>query len=87
MLKKLYDRSNLWFAIFWIVLYCVLMSLGDAFSVMLGVEKSVTLAVVLSLCLLLFLFLRKNYLLETYGICRAKASSRSIMPPSPALCS
>lgn len=79
MLKKLYDKSNMWFAILWIALYCVLMSLGDSISVALGVQKSVTFAVGLSLSILLFLFLRKNDLLDAYGICRAKASARFML--------
>ena len=45
MLKKLYDKSKIWFAVVWIVAYCVLMSAGDALSAILGVEKSVTSAI------------------------------------------
>ena len=45
MLKKLYDKSKIWFAVVWIVAYCVLMSVGDALSAAVGLEKSVTLAV------------------------------------------
>lgn len=60
MLKKLYDQSKLCFALMWIVGYCVLMSVGDALSAVLGVEKSVTLAVGLGFSAILLLFLRKN---------------------------
>ncbi len=28
ILKKLYDKSKIWFAVSWIVAYCVLMSVG-----------------------------------------------------------
>ena len=44
-LKKLYDKSPLWFAVAWIIAYCVLMSVGDALSALLGIDKSVTLVV------------------------------------------
>ena len=56
MLKKLYDKSNILFAILWIVAYCVLMSLGDALSAMVGVEKSVTVVVGFLLSAVLWLF-------------------------------
>ena len=37
-MKKLYEKSKIGFAVTWIIAYCVLMSAGDAFSGMLGVE-------------------------------------------------
>ena len=39
MLKRLYDKSKIWFAIIGIIAYCALMSVGDYFSVLIGVEK------------------------------------------------
>ena len=56
MLKKLYQKSEIWFAVVWIVAYCVLMSVGDGLSAMVGVEKSVTLAVAIALSVVLLLF-------------------------------
>ncbi len=79
MLKKLYDKSKIWFAVTWIISYCVLFSLGDGISSALGVEKSVTLVVGLGLSMLLFLFLKKWDLLENYGITLSKASPRSML--------
>ncbi len=79
MLKKLYDKSQIWFAVAWIIAYCVLLSAGDSLSAMVGVEKSVTLAVGLILCAVLFCFLRGSNLLKTYGFCRPKASARSML--------
>ena len=79
MLKKLYDKSQIWFAVAWIIAYCVLMSVGDGLSAMLGVEKSITLAVGLALSILLLLFLKKHHLFEAYGLCRSKAKARSML--------
>ena len=59
MLKKLYDKSKIWFAILWIIAYCVLMSVGDAISAWIGIEKLVTLAVGVLLSAILLLFLAK----------------------------
>lgn len=57
MLKKLYDKSSIWFAVAWIITYCVLMSVGDSLSATVGIEKSVTLSVGIILLSVLVLFL------------------------------
>ncbi|MBQ8260303.1 MAG: CPBP family intramembrane metalloprotease, partial [Clostridia bacterium] len=79
MLKKLYDKSRIWFALSWIIAYCVLMSAGDSLSAIIGLEKSVTLAIGVLLSAILLLFLKKNGLLEAYGICTSKATARSML--------
>lgn len=78
-LKKLYDKSKIWFSVVWIIAYCVLMSVGDSLSAMLGVEKSVTLAVGLVLSGVLLLFLWKNGLFESYGLCLPRVSARAML--------
>ena len=75
VLRKLYDESKIWFAVAWIVAYCVLMSVGDALSEMVGVDKSVTLVVGIMLSAVLLLFLRKNGLFEYYGLCAPRSTS------------
>ena len=79
MLKRLYFKSNIWFAVSWIIAYCVLMSAGDALSSALGIEKSVTLLIGLLLSAVLIVFLKKNALFEEYGLCRPKASAGSML--------
>ena len=79
MLKKLYDKSHIAFAIVWIVAYCVLMSIGDSLSMNMGVEKSVTLPVGILLSVLLIAFLIKNGLLDAYGLCAPKGSAKSML--------
>ncbi len=79
VLKKLYDKSKLWFALLWIVAYCVLFSLGDALSAWIGIDRSVTLAIGILLSAILLLFLKKNGLLREYGLCAPKASLRSML--------
>ena len=85
MLKKLYDKSKIWFAVAWIILYCVLLSLGDSISSIIGVEKAVTLPVGILLSAILLLFLKKNRLFEAYGICASKATARSMLYYLPVL--
>ena len=79
MLKKLYDKSKLLFAISWIVAYCVLMSAADVLSARIGTEKSVTLAVGMILSATLLLFLKKHGLFSDYGLCAPKTSARSML--------
>lgn len=79
ILKKLYDKSQIWFAVAWIIAYCVLMSFGDILSAWIGIDKSVTLAIGVLLSAILLLFLKKNALLEDYGLCAAKISASSML--------
>ena len=79
MLKKLYDKSKIWFSILWIVAYCMLMSLGDYVSQIVGVKKSITLVIGLVLTLILFLFLKKNKLFKDYGFCLPSVSCKSML--------
>ena len=85
VLKKLYDKSKIWFAVAWIIAYCVLMSVGDALSAWLGIEKSVTLATGILLSAILLLFLKKNGLFSDYGLCASKTSARSMLYYLPVL--
>ncbi len=78
-MKKLYDKSKIGFAVLWIIFYCVLMSVGDALSARIGVDKSVTLAIGVVLSAILLLFLKKNSLLSDYGLCKPGTSARSML--------
>ena len=79
ILKKLYDKSKIWFAVLWIIAYCVLMSVADALSALIGIEKSVTLVTGILLSAILLLFLKKNGLFAEYGLCTPRASMRSML--------
>ena len=79
VLKKLYGKSKIWFSVLWIIAYCVLMSAGDALSARIGIDKSVTLAMGVLLSAILLLFLHKNGLLASYGLCAPRISARSML--------
>lgn len=79
MLKRLYDKSKLWFAIAWIIAYCVLMSAGDYLSDLIGIEKSATLVAGVLLSAALLTFLKKNGLNGQYGICAPEISARAML--------
>ena len=79
VLKKLYDKSQIWFAVAWIIAYCVLMSVGDALSASIGMDKSVTLAIGIVLSGIVLQFLKKHGLSRDYGLCAPKASAKSML--------
>ena len=60
MLKKLYAKSEIWFAVAWIIAYVVLASTGDNISADLGIGKIVTLPILIAMSAILYFFVRKN---------------------------
>ena len=57
MLKKLYDKDPVWFAVLWIGLYVVGFSAADAASDAIGISKLITAAVGLAMSAVLLGFL------------------------------
>lgn len=85
MLKKQYEKDELWFALAWIAAYMVLASLADQVSAELGVRKSVTVPILLALSAGLYGFVRKNGLMEKYGLCRPRLSAGRMLYYAPLL--
>lgn len=71
-MHKLYQKSEIWFAVIWIVLYVVGGGFAEGASRAIGVEKSITLIYYAGLCVVAVLWMRKHRLYELYGLCRAK---------------
>ena len=78
-MKKFYEKSEIWFAVAWIIAYCVLLSLGDNISASLGMINVVTFPIALFLSVVLFLFLKRNNLLEHYGLCKSKVPASKML--------
>lgn len=78
-MNKLYRRSEIAFAIVWIVAYVQLSSIADVISQKLGIEKCVTAAMQLLMVGLLFGWMRRNDLLGKYGIVRPTVPARSFL--------
>ena len=85
MLKKLYAKSEIWFAVAWIIAYVVLASIGDNISADLGIEKIVTLPVLIALSAFLYFFVRKNGLTEKYGLCKPRLPAAKMLFYAPLL--
>lgn len=75
----LFRKSEIWFALVWIIVYCVLSSIGDNLSDSIGVEKIVTLPILVILSVILFLFVKKNKLLKYYGLCKPEVSASKML--------
>jgi len=79
MIEKLYKKSEIWFAIAWIVAYVVLASIGDNLSAEIGVLKVITLPILIILSAVLFFFVGKNGLTEKYGLCKPHLSGAKML--------
>ena len=60
MIKKLYKKSEIWFALAWVIVYVVLASTGDNISENIGILKIATLPILIILSIILFLFVKNN---------------------------
>jgi len=68
MLKKLFDKDPVWFAVLWIVLYVIGFSVADAASEAIGIAKLITAPVGLAMSAVLLIFVRKHGLMRYCGL-------------------
>ena len=78
-MTKLYKKSEIAFAILWIIAYVVLSSIADQLSESVGIPKSVTAALHAAMSLVLFLWIRKNGLSVKYGLCRSGVPAKRFL--------
>lgn len=78
-MKKLYEKSELTFAIVWIVIYCVLQSLANSINEKIGIEYSASAILCVLQAVVLFFFIWKNGLLERYGLCKSSVPVRRFL--------
>ncbi len=78
-MKKLYEKSELTFALVWIGIYCVLQSLSNSFNAIVGVENCVSAVFCIIQVVVLFSFMRQNRLLEKYGLCKPSSPARRFL--------
>ena len=70
-MKKLYEKSELTFAIIWIAVYCVLQSLANPLNERIGIEYAASAVFCILQAVVLFAFFRKNNLQKRYGLCKS----------------
>lgn len=78
-MKKLYEKNEQAFAIVWIVVYCVLLSLANPLNEKIGIEYSASTIFCILLTIILFAFIRKNKLQERYGLCKSPVPARRFL--------
>ena len=78
-MTKLYRKSEIAFAILWIVAYVVLSSLADQVSTSIGVVKSVTAVLHIVMTLVLYFWIRNHKLSKKYGFCRSIVPARKFL--------
>lgn len=74
-MKRLYEKSELAFAITWIVIYCVLQSLANLLNEKIGIPYIASAAFCVVQAMILFAFIWKNKLLKQYGLCKPPISA------------
>lgn len=70
-MKKLYEKSELTFAIVWIVVYCVLQSVANPLNKVIGIEYAASAAFCILQTIVLLIFILKNKLQKRYGLCKS----------------
>lgn len=79
MIKRLYEKSEIWFAAAWIIVYVVLASIADNVSADIGVLKIVTLPVLTVLSGILYIFVKRHGLSEKYGLCKSRLPASKML--------
>jgi len=78
-MKQLYQKSRLGFALAWIGIYVVLLSLADGLSESLGARKIITAPLCIAMGAFIFVWLRRNGLAARYGLCRFRGRARAYL--------
>lgn len=78
-MKKIYDKNELTFALIWIGIYVVLLSVAENVSQSVGIAKAVTAPVCIVLTLIVYLWIRRNDLKKKYGICLFEGSLKKYL--------
>ena len=78
-MKKIYGKSEITFAIVWIVIYCVLQSLANPLNEKIGIAYSASAVFCVLQTVILIVFIWKNRLWKRYGLCRSSAPARQLL--------
>jgi len=78
-MKKLYEKSELSFAIAWIVFYCVLQSIANPLNEIIGVDFSASAVLCFAQAVVLFIFIQRNGLMKRYGLCKPSLPPRQFL--------
>jgi len=78
-MKRLYEKSELYFALVWIGIYCVGMSIFDEISRSIGVESFASAVFGMAISLILYCWLKQQGKLECFGLCKPTVSAKAFL--------
>jgi len=78
-MTKLYKKSEIGFAILWIIVYVVGTSIADSVSTTIGFIKLFTVILHITLCLTALIWIKKHNLLKKYGLCKAETKASKFL--------
>ena len=78
-MDKLYKKSEIIFAIVWIAIYVISLSFAESVTIEAFPNKVIPLIVGVILTIIIFLWMNKHKLLQEYGICSLKISSKKLL--------
>lgn len=67
-MNKLMEKKPVLHAVIWIIIYILMMNIGDALSKQTGTSNSITSALLFAFSIVLVIYLKGNNHFETYGI-------------------
>ncbi|MBQ9948395.1 MAG: CPBP family intramembrane metalloprotease [Oscillospiraceae bacterium] len=88
-MRKFYEKSEIWFAVTWIIIYVVGVSVADSISESIGMPSLITLIFSVAMATVLIVFMKKNGFMEQYGLCKFSGSYKAFLffVPLAAICS
>lgn len=78
-MHKLYEKSEIWFSVAWILVYVIGTSIAEQLSGMLGIEKSFAMIFHLVMCAVALMWMKKHGLFRKYGICRTDVPAKRFL--------
>lgn len=78
-IDKLYQKSKIWFALAWIIIYVVGTSITDELSRQFGVEKIFSVPYLLFLSAILLVWVQRNELFTQYGLCKTDVGANRFL--------
>jgi membrane protease YdiL (CAAX protease family) len=78
-MNQLYKKSEIWFAISWIIVYVVGTSIADELSCLVGIEKVFSVPYLLAMSIVAIVWMRKNGLFERFGLCKTDIGAKKFL--------
>ena len=79
-MRKIYEKSEIFFALMWIAVYIVGVSVSDGISAnTIGIPHLITVFFSAALLAVLLIFMFRNGLAEKYGLCGFKGSLKKFL--------